>query len=244
METTTAHFTFVFIPGAGGDTWFWHRVVPLLEADGHEAIPVELPAGDESAGIPEYVDVVLAAIGAASHDVILVAQSLGGFTAVAAAARAEVAQLVFVNAMIPAPGETAGEWWANTKQGDAMRALTIEEGRDPDQEFDTLDTFFHDLPADVIAEALAAPEPEQTETPFGSPSMLETWPDVSTKVIVGRDDRLFPATFQTAVSQGRLGITPDVVPGGHCLALSQPEALVGQLKQYASELEVHHVQAD
>ena len=26
---------YVLIPGAGGDAWYWHRVVPLLQAAGH-----------------------------------------------------------------------------------------------------------------------------------------------------------------------------------------------------------------
>jgi len=45
------------------------------------------------------------------NDVILVAQSLAGFTAPLACARATVRMIVFVNAMIPKPGETAGAWW-------------------------------------------------------------------------------------------------------------------------------------
>jgi len=34
---------FVLIPGAGGAAWYWHRVVPLLQEAGHEAIAVDLP---------------------------------------------------------------------------------------------------------------------------------------------------------------------------------------------------------
>lgn len=49
--------TFVLIPGAGGAAWYWHRVVPLIERAGHEAIAVDLPAEDESAGLPEVVEV-------------------------------------------------------------------------------------------------------------------------------------------------------------------------------------------
>jgi Acetyltransferase (GNAT) domain len=52
--------------------------------------------------------------------VILVAQSLGGFTAPLVCARARVRMLVFVNAMIPLPGESAGEWWANTGWEEAV----------------------------------------------------------------------------------------------------------------------------
>ena len=72
--------TYALIPGAGGDPWFWHRVVPGLEARGHDVVPVTLPAGDDAAGWAEYADAIMAAIGD-RDGVILVAQSLGGFSA-------------------------------------------------------------------------------------------------------------------------------------------------------------------
>src|SRR5262245_20726914 len=105
--------TFVLIPGAGGAAWYWHRVTPLLEAAGNEAIAVELPADDEQAGLPAYADLVVDAIGDRT-DIVLVAMSLGGFTAPLVCERAPLRMLVFVNAMIPVPGETAGAWWENT----------------------------------------------------------------------------------------------------------------------------------
>ena len=37
--------TFVLVPGAGGQAWYWHRVVPRLAFRGHDAVAVELPAG-------------------------------------------------------------------------------------------------------------------------------------------------------------------------------------------------------
>src|SRR6188472_2860583 len=100
--------SFVFVPGAGGVAWYWHRVVALLDEAGHEAIAVDLPGDDDGAGLSAYADRVLEAIG--TRDVVLVAQSLGGFTAPLVCARVPVRMLVFVNAMIPVPGETAGEW--------------------------------------------------------------------------------------------------------------------------------------
>ncbi len=54
---------FVLIPGAGGAAWYWHRVVPLLQAAGHEAIAVDFPADDEEAGLHVYVDLTVAACG-------------------------------------------------------------------------------------------------------------------------------------------------------------------------------------
>jgi pimeloyl-ACP methyl ester carboxylesterase len=97
---------FTLVPGAGGVAWYWHRVVPLLEQAKHEAIAVDLPGDDVQAGLSVYAQRVLEAIG--TREVILVAQSLAGFTAPLVCAKARVRVLVFVNAMIPVPGETAG----------------------------------------------------------------------------------------------------------------------------------------
>ena len=97
-------FTFILIPGAGGSAWYWHLVVPILKQRGHEAIPVALPAADDTAGLPEYAAAVVRAIGDRDpRRVILVAQSLAGFTAPLVCDEVPVALLVLVNAMIPNP---------------------------------------------------------------------------------------------------------------------------------------------
>src|SRR5258708_6037536 len=87
--------SFVLIPGAGGSSWYWHRVVPLLKRAGHEAIAVDLPGDDPNAGLDLYAKTVIHAIGR-RRNAILVAQSLGGFTAARVCARAPVRMLVFV----------------------------------------------------------------------------------------------------------------------------------------------------
>src|SRR5688572_4735097 len=101
--------TYVLIPGAGGQAWYWHRLVPELEARGHETVAVGLPTGDDTAGLAEYADTVVHAVGDRT-EVVLVAQSMGAFTAPSVCRRVPVDLLVLVNPMIPAPGETAGQW--------------------------------------------------------------------------------------------------------------------------------------
>ncbi len=113
--------TYVLIHGAGSDSWYWHLVVPRLRALGHDVVAPDLPSADESAGFAEYADVVADANGSRS-DLIVVGQSLGGFTAPLVCDRRPVDLLVLVAAMVPAPGETAAEWWDNTGQGRASRA--------------------------------------------------------------------------------------------------------------------------
>ena len=218
--------TFVLVPGAGGDTWFWHRLVAVLEGRGHRALPVELPAGDESAGLGAYADTVVAAIGDRSP-VVLVAQSMGGLTAPLVCDRVQVRLLVLVNAMIPRPGETGGDWWTATGRREAAAGYLQELGLPADLDDDA--TYFHDVPSDVAAAAGQQPL-EQSGRPFEDPWPLDRWPDVPTRVVAGREDRLFPLEFQRRVAAERLGIDVDEVPGGHLLALSRPVELADQLE--------------
>jgi pimeloyl-ACP methyl ester carboxylesterase len=219
---------FVLIPGAGGAAWYWHRVVPELRARGHEAVAVDLPGSDESAGLPEYADAVVAAI-ASQRDVVVVAQSMGGFSAPMACSRVPVRLLVLVNAMIPLPGETPGDWWGDTGWEPARVAAAQAGGYSA--EFDLATYFLHDVPAEV---ATAGEEHQYAEADiaFGQPCAIERWPDVPTRVIAGRDDRFFPLKFQRQVARERLGADVNEVPGGHLAALSRPAELTDQLTRY------------
>jgi pimeloyl-ACP methyl ester carboxylesterase len=219
---------FVLIPGAGGVAWYWHRVVSELEARGHEAIAVDLPGPDESAGLPEYADATIAAIGGRC-DVVVVAQSMGGFTAPVACTRTSVSLLILVNAMIPRPGETPGDWWGNTGSEPA-RVAAAHSGGYP-AKFDQAAYFLHDVPAEVLA-AGEAHDYREADIAFSQPCAIDRWPDVPTRVVAGRDDRLFPLEFQRQVARERLGTDVDVVPGGHLVALSRPVELTERLSRY------------
>ncbi|MEO6512510.1 MAG: alpha/beta hydrolase [Nocardioides sp.] len=222
--------SYLLVPGAGGDEHFWHLLVPLLEADGEPVVAVRLPAGDESAGWAEYADVVAAA-GRDLTDVVLVAQSMGAFSAPLACDRLDVTRIVLVNPMTPAPGETAGEWWQATGQSAAWQENERAEGRDPEAEFDVRVGFFHDVPDDVTDDFLSREEPAQADRPFGEPWPLDAWPDLPTTVVAGREDRLFPVAFQQRLNRERLGVEPRVVPGGHLTALSHPDLVAVELRR-------------
>jgi len=217
--------TFALIPGAGGTAWYWHRVAPLLAAAGHQVIAADLPADDETAGLPEYASTVLAAIGDA-RDVVLVAQSLGGFTAPLVAVKIGVRGIVFVNAMIPVPGETPGAWWAATGWQQARVQAAERGGYGTDLDLATY--FLHDVPPEVAAAGEPYQRPE-ADVVFGSVCDFGCWPDVPIRAVAGADDRFFPAAFQRGLARDRLGSEADVLPGGHLIALSQPERLAAYL---------------
>lgn len=217
--------TFVLIHGAGGRGSDWDLVAAELHAAGHETIAVDLPCEDEDAGLEEYRDAVVEAIGD-RDDLVLVAQSLGGFTAPLVADVVPVDLLVLLTAMVPQPGESGSEWWANTEHGQAMAAQNL-----PDKSDETV--FFHDVPADV----LAAGDPPRGEASkaFSQPWPLNAWPDVPTRFLLCTDDRCFPPEWMRGVVRNRLGIEPDEVPGSHCAYLSRPREVAAAILRVTAE---------
>lgn len=226
--------TFLLIPGAGGSAWYWHLVAARLEQQGYGAHAIPLPGADDTAGLPEYADtVVRASTRYQSGRIILVAHSLAGFTVPLVCRQLAVNLVVLVNAMIPRPGERPSEWWTNTKHAQAREEQKRRDGRAPNAPFDLSIDFFHDVPRSVVAQALARGEQRQSATAFASPCTFDRWPPVPTRVLVSRDDRFFPVAFQHQVARTRLGLTADEMPGGHLVALSQPDEFAARLVAYA-----------
>jgi len=215
--------TYALIHGAGDVGWYWHLVEAELRGRGHDTVAPDLPCDDDSAGLSEYADTVVDAIGDRT-ELVVVAQSAGAFTAPLVCERVPVELLVLVAGLIPSPGEPPDDWWENT-------------GYEPEPgewSGDEVATFYHDVPEDLAAEALKRGR-DQSDTPSREPWPLRTWPDVPTRFVLCRRDRLLPADFMRRVARERLGITPDEIDAGHCVALSQPKELARRLDDYRNE---------
>jgi pimeloyl-ACP methyl ester carboxylesterase len=225
--------TFVLIHGAGDTAWFWHLVDPELRQHGHEVIAMDLPCEDDSAGLADYADTVVDAIGDRRH-LVVVAQSFGGYTAPLVCERVPVELMVLLAGMVPSPGEAASDYFTNT----GWQPAPIDRVEPPvgmtREDAETIATFYHDLPPDLAREAVKRGR-GQSETPGEEPWPLKAWPDVPTRLLLCRDDRLFPAEWLRRVGKERLGITPDEIDGSHCVALSGPKELVDRLATFLTE---------
>jgi pimeloyl-ACP methyl ester carboxylesterase len=165
-------------------------------------------------------------------DVILVAASMGGFTAPIVCTRRRVDLLVLLNAMIPRPGETFNGWGANTGCGPARREYHASLGLSTVEAGDDAVIYYHDLPSALRAEAQARTWQDQSTTPLDEPWPLGFWPDVPTRVVGARHDRMFPLDFQRRVARERLAIEVEEIDGGHMVALSNPAELANRLEAY------------
>ena len=114
--------TFVLVHGAWGGAWIWRRILGPLRAAGHEVHAVTLTGDGERAhlrrpdiSLQVHIDDVLGLVAAEElDDVVLVGHSYGGMVITGAAdalpARGvTVRQLVYVDAMVPLPGEGWGD---------------------------------------------------------------------------------------------------------------------------------------
>ncbi|MEV0586493.1 alpha/beta hydrolase [Nonomuraea sp. NPDC050310] len=211
--------TFALIHGGGGSAYDWHLVEAELHRRGHDTVAVNLPVSDPDAGLWEYADAVVRAVGERGP-VVVVAHSWGGFVGPLVCARLDAAALVLVTAMIPSPGEAPDEWWERSGRPDS----------DVDDEYEL---YLHDVPRElgerVLAHDAALNEKAAMERACAEPWPLPAWPDVPTRYVLCRDDRFFTPEFARRHVRDRLGITPDEVPGSHMAMLSHPAELAAYL---------------
>ena len=104
--------TFILVHGAWHGSWCWHKVIPLLEQEGHTAVALDMPgrAGDErpcsELTLDDYVGKITEAIGLQDEPVILVGHSMGGgsITQAAEICAERIRMLVYVAAAAPPDG--------------------------------------------------------------------------------------------------------------------------------------------
>jgi pimeloyl-ACP methyl ester carboxylesterase len=128
--------------------------------------------------------------------------------------------------MIPNPGETPGAWWDNTGWLAARESAALAGGYST--EFDLNTYFLHDVAPEVAAEG----EPHQrseANAVFESACDFVDWPGIPIRVLAGEGDRFFPLDFQRRIAWERLGLEPDVVHGGHLIALTNPDGVANWL---------------
>lgn len=178
LLSQTTKPTLILVHGGWHGAWCWHKVLPLLKAQGINALAIDLPGhGNDttpaaSVTLDHYVQSIVAAAGRIPGPVMLVGHSSGG-TPIAQAAEqltpAKVAALVFLDAFMPQDGESVFslvEKFQDKTEGNQAPALAASMQFSPDQKTSTLnpdkvaELLYHDCSADDIAFAKARLGPQ------------------------------------------------------------------------------------
>jgi pimeloyl-ACP methyl ester carboxylesterase len=222
--------TFVVIHGGGDVGWSWHLVAAELRARGHEVFTPDLPADDDALTLDDYAAAVVEHVGARTG-VVVVGHSFGAFTAPLVAERLSADMLVLMAGMIPAPGESPEQWWANSGYGTASAAQSARDGGLTGND-DPHVSFYNGVPRELAEEALRRERAHPSQAAMEMPWPLVAWPEVPTRFVAFTDDRFFPAAFLRDLAAARLGVVADEIPGGHCAMLSHPAEIARLLSAY------------
>jgi pimeloyl-ACP methyl ester carboxylesterase len=226
--------TFCLVHGAWHSAACWDPTVAELRGRGHDVIAMDLPCSDATAGIEEYVDVVLDALGDA-QDVVLVGHSLGGLTAPVVADRRPVRELVLLAALVPKPGvamsedvATFDDTYAAGWEHRAAQQLVGQHGSSSWPVEAAVEVLYHDCEPALALWAARQLRP-QAWTVAGQASPLRAYPDVETHAIVCADDRVLNPDGGARLAKARFGARVTWLEGGHSPMLARPEALADAL---------------
>ena len=186
---------FALVHGGAQGGWCWEVLVPELEKRGHTAVAPDLPIEDDTAGALEYAKVVVDAIPASEDDVVVVGHSLGGLSIPLVAQLRPVRRLVFLAAMVPAPGMSNLEYLATEPEAVVFSgADSLAEGEIPQEDDQLLGWerakagFYHDV-NDEVARHVWERFRRQSFTVMTERTPLEVWPDVPSTYILATEDR-------------------------------------------------------
>lgn len=219
--------TFALIHGSGDGGDAWGLVRRALRDLGHAAVAPDLPTDRGDATWDDCVESVVQAVGQV-EDLVVVGHSSGGFVVPLVADRLGASLQVFIAGMVPRPGETAEEWFADVGWSESVAELAAEDGGRTGSPGPMVG-FFHDVPPALATQALAG---ERSTSPHlgGTPWPLPALPPIPARYVVTTRDRFIPPPVQRRVASRRLGITrPDEIHAGHCPNLSRPDELAGLL---------------
>jgi pimeloyl-ACP methyl ester carboxylesterase len=223
--------TFALVHGAWHGGWSFERLVPELEARGHDAVAPDLPCEDTSAGAEVYARLVDTALGDAD-DVVVVAHSLGGLTAPLVATLRPIRRLVLLCAFAPEPGLSLLDQIRRdapfaTDYGDAM--TSDDEGRTAWADEARFTGILCGRSRAEDAHAAFVRLRPQARAPIHEPAPLERWPDVPVTYAYAREDLMFRQDWSRALARERLGVEPVELDGDHSIAMSRPAEVAALL---------------
>jgi pimeloyl-ACP methyl ester carboxylesterase len=237
--------TIVLVHGAWADGSSWNAVSVELQGQGYSVLtPPNLIHG--VAGDSEYIASVLAQ--RTSGSVVLVGHSYGGVVITnAGTAGGDVKALVYVNAFIPAVGESVFDILGGSGSAlDVPDPTTVLDLAGypgaPDGDVEAFlkpatvhDAFAQDLPeADRLLIA-ASQRPIALAANIG-PTETAAWSSLPSCAVIGTEDRVIPPATQRSMAE-RAGATVTEVEASHVSMVSHPDVTVAAILAAAATVD-------
>jgi pimeloyl-ACP methyl ester carboxylesterase len=219
----------LLIHGAFADSNSWHKVIPLLKAEGLHVVTVDIPL----TSLAEDVAVTKKAISQQSGQVLLVGHSYGGTVITEVGGDPKVAGLVYVAAYAPGKGETTGGLGSafpktpgraeiQPQSGDLLRLS--EKG--------VAEDFAEDLPASEQRSVFSSQIPLAAAS-FQVKLSTAAWSTKPSWYIVATNDRIINPDLERSLAK-RMDAKTTEISSSHVVMLSHPKETAAVIIQAAA----------
>jgi pimeloyl-ACP methyl ester carboxylesterase len=225
MSTQTKP-SIVFAHGLWADGSSFRKVIPALQAEGHEVIAAQ----NSLDSLKGDVAAVTRALGRVSSPAILVGHSYGGSVITAAGTDDRVVGLVYIAALAPDDGETGQSLQGQFPATDIFSHIEVAEGRvwlRPDG----VQYFAGDLSEEeqqVVWATQGVPVPDLLEQQLAGVA----WRSKPSWYIVAKNDRTVQPDLERYLAK-RMGATTYEADSSHVAMLSNPGLVVDVIRTAA-----------
>src|SRR5690348_4601182 len=220
----------VFCHGLWADGSCFSKLIPSLQADGHEVIAaqygLDTPEGD--------VATVVRTLGRVNSPAILVGHSYGGTVITAAGMDDRVAGLVYIAALAPDADETSQSLQDQFPTTDVFAHIEVADGRIWLRR-DGIGCFAGDLPEaeqQLVWATQAAPDAQL----FASNAEGVAWRSKPSWYIRASNDHTVHPDLEAFVAE-RMGATTYNLDSSHVSMLSQPDRVLDVIRTAASAVQ-------
>jgi pimeloyl-ACP methyl ester carboxylesterase len=217
----------VFAHGLWADGSCYSKVIPALQAQGHECVAAQNPLDT----VKGDVATVRRALGRVSSPAILVGHSYGGTVITAAGMDDRVVGLVYICALAPDAGETSQGLIDRYPTTPVFSHIEVAEGRiwlKPDG----IGDFAGDLPEaeqKVVWATQGVPDVDL----FNQKVEAAAWRSKPSWYIVGKNDRTVQPELERFLAK-RMGATTTEANSSHVAMLSQPKLVIDVIRAAAT----------
>jgi pimeloyl-ACP methyl ester carboxylesterase len=216
----------VFVHGLWADGSCFAKLIPTLQAEGHEVIAaqygLDTVAGDAAA--------VKVALGRVSSPAILVGHSYGGTVITAAGADPRVAGLVYIAALAPDADETSLSLQQKFPTTDVFSHVEVADGR-VWLKHDGVEYFAGDLPA-AEQKLVWATQGVPAADLFTQKVDGTAWRSKPSWYIVAKQDRTVHPELERFVAK-RMNATTYEIDSSHVPMLSHPDRVLDVIRDAA-----------
>jgi pimeloyl-ACP methyl ester carboxylesterase len=216
----------VFAHGLWADGSCFSKVIPALQADGHEVIAAQ----NSLDTLEGDVAAVTRALGRVSSPAVLVGHSYGGTVITAAGADKRVAGLVYIAALAPDDDETSQSLINKFPTTEVFSHIEVADGRiwlRPEG----IGSFAGDLSAEE-QKVVWATQCVPAANLFDQKMAGAAWKSKPSWYIVAKNDRTVHPDLERFLAK-RMNATTYEVESSHVAMLSKPSAVIGAIRAAA-----------